>query len=217
MAHPMSGAMSERHAKARSLLSRTGNSMAGGDEKEDAAMIRKAVAEHESNMHMGQPKTSLHLKTGGAIDGDCAKPHLARRARGGSTGKKSTHVNVIVAPQGGGDHPPGMMPAAQPMAPPRPPMAPPPGAGQPMMPPRPPMAPPPGGGMRPPGMMKRGGGVSTSEEGVPAESLLQAAKGGKVPHMTAGAMSGEGRIQKMEEYGEGGFKPKDRMPKGLKR
>ena len=35
--------------------------------------------------------------------------------------------------------------------------------------------------------------------------------------MTAGAMGGEGRIQKMHEYGEGGFKPKDRMPKGLKK
>jgi hypothetical protein len=67
-------------------------------------------------------------------------------------------------------------------------------------------------------MMKRGGGVTkTSDEGVPSESLLQAASGGKVPHMTAGPMGGEGRIQKMHEYGEGGFKPKDRMPKGLKK
>ena len=82
-----------------------------------------------------------------------------KRARGGRTSKKGghTHVNVIVAPQGGGagagpvppialgGGPGGPMP---PVMPPRPPMASPMGAG--------PMMPPPGGlppGMPPPGMM----------------------------------------------------------------
>lgn len=190
-------------------------------------MIAKAVHEHEHAMHKGEKETKIKLKEGGCVEGGMAKGHLARRARGGSTpGKKGTHVNVIVAPQGGGMHPPGPgMPPGQPMTPPRPPMAPPPGAGQPMMPPRPagppPGAgmPPPGAGMRPPGMMKRGGGVQTTlEKGEPSESLLQAkrggraekrAKGGHVPHMEAGAGGAEGRIEKMHEYGEGGFKPKE--------
>lgn len=227
MAHPMASGVPSRHERARDMISRTGNTFKTGgalcdDMAEDKRMISKAVHEHESAMHSGKPMTKLKFKSGGAVDGEAAKSHLAKRARGGSTPKKSTHVNVIVAPQGGGMHPP-MMPPAQPMAPPHPPMAPPPGGGQPMMPPRPPMAPPGAGGMpppgmRPPGTMKRGGGVQkTSEEGVPSESLLQAnkggrierAKGGDVPHMKAGAMGAEGRIEKMHEYGEGGFKPKE--------
>lgn len=222
MAHPMSSAEPTRHERAKSMIARTGNTFKSGgalcdDMAEDKSMISSAIRQHENAEHGGK-HTKLKFKAGGAVDGEGAKSHLAKRARGGSTSKKHTTVNVVVAPQGGMHPPgsPGMMPAGGP------PMAPPPGA-QPMMPPRPPMAPPGAGGMpppgmKPPGMMKRGGGVqSTSDEGVPAESLLQAASGGKVPHMSAGAMGGEGRIQKMEEYGEGGFKPKDRMSKGLKR
>lgn len=223
MAHPMSHAEPSRHERAKSMIARTGNTFKSGgalrdDDAEDKSMISSAIRQHENAEHGGK-HTKLKFKAGGAVDGEGAKSHLAKRARGGSTPKKHTTVNVVVAPQGGMHPPMGMAP---PMMPPHPPMAPPPGA-QPMMPPRPPMAPPGAGGMpppgmKPPGMMKRGGVVqSTSDEGVPSESLLQAASGGKVPHMSAGAMGGEGRIQKMEEYGEGGFKPKDRMSKGLKR
>ena len=233
MAHPMDSQVPSRHERARGVLSRTGNHLANGgalcdDMAEDKSMISSAIRQHENAEHGGK-HTKLKFKSGGAVDGEAAKAHLAKRARGGHTPKKHTSVNVIVAPQGGGGSP-GMMPPAPPMIPPRPPMAPP-GAGMPppAMPPRPPMAPPggmPPPGMRPPGMMQSGGGVTkTSDEGVPSESLLQAKKGGKierakggnVPHMTAGSWGGEGRIQKMEEYGENGFQPKDKMSKGLKR
>lgn len=218
MAHPNAHQVKDRHEKAKSLIARTGNHLGGdADMREDEKLIAEGIRQHENAEHGGK-HTKLHFKSGGAVDGEGAKSHLAKRARGGSAKGKSTHVNVIVAPQG---HPgAGMMPAGQPMMPPHPPIGgppmPPPGANaQPMMPPRPPMAPPgagaPSPGMRPPGMMKRGGGVKeTSEKGVPSDSLLQAASGGKVPvEMDAGAGGAEGRIEKMHEYGEGGFKPKE--------
>lgn len=221
MAHPNAGDVKGRHERARGLLERTGHHMEkDADLREDKALIVRAIRSHEDSEHGGRHE-KLKFKDGGAIDGEKAKHHLARRARGGSTpGKRGTHVNVIVAPQGG-MHPPGMMPTAQPMTPPRPPMAPPPGAGQPMAPPARPAGPPPmppGGAMRPPGMMKRGGGVQTTlEKGEPSESLLQAKHGGHVPQMEAGAGGAEGRIEKMHEYGEGGFKPKEHYKKLFKK
>ena len=233
MAHPHAMTPKDHRDKARAVVSRTGNEAMHGkmryargghvheDEAEDADMIREGVGEHEENMHAGKPKTKLKFKQGGSVEGEKAHHHLGRRARGGPTnGKRGTHVNVIVAPQGGGGmRPAGPMPAAQPMAPPRPP-APPPQA----MPPRPPMgAPPPGGGMpmaggagRPPGMMKRGGGVKDNdagdaaeferkkaqagatggrkvvEAGVPWENILHSKRGGKVPHRDMGGMTGTG-------------------------
>ena len=293
MAHPHAHSHAERQAKAHAMIARTGHAPVrarGGhagheDFAADAKMISEGVHEHEAAMHAGKPKTKLRFKAGGAVEGHAAHHHLGKRARGGPAGKKGTHVNVIVAPQGGmhpamagmpaagmAPRPPVAAPAPA-MAPPRPPMAPP-GAG--MGPPGAGMMPP-GGGMRPPGMMKRGGGVQkVSEAGRPSEELLQAkrggrtakrqyggtagapgaapqpmagqqptpqqimaaralmaqraqaagqgagqmpmqkrggraerARGGHVPHMEAGAGSGEGRIEKMHEYGEGGFKPKE--------
>ena len=144
--------------------------------------IKKAVREHETHEHGGK-HTKLKLRHGGHVEMEGEKPKHERRDRraeggrvdGKKDGKHGTKVNVnVIVPHGG---PPA---GAAPMVPPvRPPMglgaAPPPGA----MPPRPPMPmPPPGaapGGMppRPPGL-KRGG------------------------RMTAGAASGEGRLQKAE-------------------
>lgn len=196
MAHPHAHERSDEVAKARHLISRTGYKRGGavdGDEAQDRGMIARGVHEHEANMHKGEPKTKLRLASGGQVDGEKGRQHLAKRARGGATHKKGTKVNVIVMPQGGGGARPVPVPVP---AGPRPVGAPAPAAAAPMPPPgaAPPMGAPMGG--RPPG--------------VPGGPMLRA-RGGKVPHMDAGAMSGPGRIQKPHEYGEGGFKPKKRM------
>ena len=149
------------------------------------------------------------------------------RARGGRTKAKGTHVNVIVAPQGGG--------AGAPMPPPVLPVGGPPAAG---MPPKPPMmppagAPPMGGAMPPPGLA----GAPGAPGGMPPGLMPPRAKGGRVKHadakedkalimqtlrdegltrsdrevkrarggkinsihdMDAGSMSGQGRLEKAE-------------------
>lgn len=174
------------------------------------------------------------------------------RARGGRTKGKAghTHVNVIVAPQGGPAGPGGMPP---PVLPPGG-SALPPGAGgpPPPMPPRPLMAGPggPGGppmmppgagapGGLPPGLMPphaRGGAVGRAKGGAvhkdakqdkkliektlkdeglvrsdkaEKEPLEGRARGGRMnqPHMTAGAISGPGRLEKIGEKPHNAGKP----------
>lgn len=135
------------------------------------------------------------------------------RARGGRLhGKKgATHVNVIVAPQGGspagaGGPPPqlaGLLPGAHP------PMGGPPMGGPPPGPPMPPPGGPPG---MPPGgppmpMRAKGGKVMGDhpdaaqdkemiKKTLREEGLVRKARGGGI-HMEAGAATGIGRLEKM--------------------
>lgn len=137
------------------------------------------------------------------------------RARGGRAKHKgATHVNVIVAPQGSNTPPPGAGPSPQlaalaagahpPMGgPPMPPPGgPPPGAPPMGMPPGGPGGPPPGMPMRARGGKVMGGHPDASQDKdliqktLREEGLVRKAKGGGI-HMTAGAVTGEGRLEKM--------------------
>lgn len=172
---------------------------AGGsaDEREDKAMIEKAIRQHEAHDHKGEKPTAIRLREGGAVDGKKAKPRADRKARGGATGKKG-HTNiVIVAPQGQGQ-PQGGRPVPVPVPVPHPvpvPVGPGAGGPPPVMAGRPmpgPMGAPggmPGGmPMKPPGMANRGG------------RQMHKARGGSVNkpmvEMDAGAGGGLGRIEK---------------------
>ena len=158
------------------------------DEAADKKLIAKAIAQHEAHEHKGEPKTKLHLKSGGHAEGKHKAKRLDRpekRADGGRMAKKKagTHVNVIVGgPHGATAPAPMLTPGLAGMAPT---MMPPAGA-PPAMPPRPPMMPPgppmglgapPMGGVLP--MRKCGGRMKMH--------------GGR---MAAGAGSGVGRLQK---------------------
>lgn len=142
----------------------------GGAAHPDEAADRKLFGKMIKEHEAKETKMEGH-KSGGRLD---------KYARGGATkhkGKHHTQVNVIVAPHRGSPSPGGDAPAGAGAVPPPPlPGGPPPGGPPPMM-------PPPGGGGMPP--MKRGGRAY--------------ARGGKIG-MTAGAESGEGRLQKAHKY-----------------
>jgi hypothetical protein len=154
-----------------------------------------------------------------ANDG-CGAGNVSGRARGGrlhGKGKGATHVNVMIAPQGGppagaGGPPPqlaALMAGAHPPGAGGPPMGGPPPGGPPGGPPMPPMGgPPPGAGGPPmPPMRKRGGMVmgkhpdaSQDKELIhktlKEEGLVRKAKGGGI-HLECGAVTGIGRLNKM--------------------
>ena len=168
------------------------------DMKAQAAKMRAAkIAKYGSNVSPGAVVGSkpsdmdgdegsmMPMRaSGGAVDGEAAKSRMDRpaRASGGQVNGKSkgkggkTVVNVVIAPHDGEKSAP--MPVPMPMAgPPMPPPAPP---KPPMM--APPGAPPMAGG--PPMMHAKVGRVAAR------------ASGGR---MTAGAGSGEGRLEKIDK------------------
>lgn len=141
--------------------------------------------------------------------GGKASARLDKFARGGKThGKKGghkTHININVAPRGGDASGLPMPPPGMGAAPPPAPMGPPPGG--PMAAPNlggPPGAPP-GGPPAPPMPGMKRGGLATKANiaswSARASSNTKYAKGGKVP-MKAGALSGEGRLDKVKAYGK---------------
>jgi hypothetical protein len=181
MTHPFHS--HREHHKSRG---RVGHIMKSGGHPHSDAAADKKLFSHLIAQHEAKEEGIPGHKHGGRLD---------KYARGGRTkGKHHTQVNIaVVAPHGKDASPSGAgaLPGGPPL--PRSPAAgPPPGlppGGPPMA--GPPGLPPGGGmppGMKPPGMMKRGGKVKTY------------ARGGKLG-MTAGAESGEGRLQKARKYG----------------
>ena len=175
-----------------------GGRMAHDDEAADRALVKKMVkgSSLTGKKAGGEVKTKSYTP-----ENNVTKSARVGRDKGGAVGRKGTTVNIIVGAGKGQDQgqmppAPGAPAARPPMAPPgpppggMPPMAPPMGMAAPQVPMQaPPQAPP--GGINP--------------------AMLQRKRGGRIRNasdLTAGAGSGEGRLEKIELQEAKGYPPR---------
>lgn len=179
----MSKAKSMRQAKLRSYGAK-GDDIKDSADKYGCGGITKRAFGGRINKQVGGSTMGDDLDIGG----DLPKPSLARKSRGDKS--STTNISILLAkPEPAGATPP----PPPPMAPPPPPAmgAPPVGLG----------APPAPMGMSPPGMMPPPPGMPLRAAGGRIGNLGRYAHGGKVKkqsggRLTAGAESGEGRLEK---------------------
>lgn len=195
-----------REEQARNTCSRAGYAHGGEiteaeDERKDKGLIKRAVRQHDTQLHSSSKshvgRTKLKLAGGGMVHGEEPGARPDKKSR---SGHKPAPVQIKIATGGGGGgqqeamaaHQAGLQQGIQvgaraaaakmagaggpPGMPPRPPMGgpPPPGMMPPSqaMPPGAPMAPPGAAGMRPPGI-KTGGRVKRADGGSVRSSMRE--------------------------------------------
>ena len=120
MSHPYKGSKNAEKTRVGHILGRAKGGSVHSDAAEDAAMIKKAMGDHDKQLHGGKHTDLKNL-------GSSSKGRMDKYARGGKVGKSKgggkghhTKINIVVAPKAGGDAGaiPGMPPGGAPMGPP---------------------------------------------------------------------------------------------------